>query len=139
MCGGWVCGMRKGRPRKVKRGRVTSKDGGRRIKTTWPVQLLARTPWIRYAGDVARARDIIHPSTPSPPEAQRTAILRPIYSVGSCGMCPTPRTFSWFMRRRILSSRSVRFVKVACSKTFSIFLIATILSVFVSVAALGGG
>jgi hypothetical protein len=43
------------------------------------------------------------------------------------------------MRRRILSSRSVRFVKVACSKTFSIFLIATILSVFVSVAALGGG
>ena len=41
-----------------------------------PVQYLARTPWIRYAGDKVRARDIIHPSTPSPPEAQQTAILR---------------------------------------------------------------
>ena len=73
-----------GRPRKVKKRKDVTMGLELKVENLGghgPVQYLARTPWIRYAGDEVRARDIIHPSTPSPPEAQQTAILRPIYSV----------------------------------------------------------
>ena len=43
-------------------------------------------------------------------------------------------TFSWLKWRKILTSRSVRFVSVRCSKALLIFLIATFSPVWLSSA-----